>query len=170
MPGIGRELFRSTGLGGKTALAANLAIDALTASSAPQRLLRFADRIFFAAEVDPYGLEPYVTDGSESGTRPLGDLYPGKEGSNAFPRAALGRRGVFTADTPDHGIEPWVTDGTLEGTRLLGDLIPGPMGSLSSGYVRLGQQAIFAARSGDLLTPSSSRPTKLRRAPRHCST
>lgn len=57
----------------------------------------------------------WVTDGSVSGTRNLGEVHP------AELLGAVVDRLVFSADDGLHGLQPWVTDGTVEGTHRLFD-------------------------------------------------
>ncbi|BDG05547.1 hypothetical protein [Anaeromyxobacter oryzae] len=90
-----------------------------------------AGRLWFSVDQADTGPEPWVSDGTEAGTVPLGDLLPGPAGSAPSGFAAIGARVVFFADDGAHGREPWVTDGTADGTHLLADLNPGPAPSVA---------------------------------------
>ena len=77
------------------------------------------------------GVEPWVTDGTPGGTRPLGDLCPGE--CESRPAGSAGKNylisggfALFSARDSESGREPWVTDGTPAGTRRLTDACPGP--------------------------------------------
>lgn len=75
---------------------------------------------------DSIGREPWVSDGTEAGTFPLGDLMPGLDSSipggeptNRDLRTVSGGRFFFRAYGPGLGLEMWTSDGTPEGTGLL---------------------------------------------------
>lgn len=86
--------------------------------------------VFFAPDAAT-GLEPWVSDGSTEGTRPLGDLNPGEEASFykdglLYPFLydrwlELNGRLYFRAFDAAHGAEIWSTDGTAEGTSRIED-------------------------------------------------
>jgi ELWxxDGT repeat protein len=86
-------------------------------------VLAFGNRLLFAAREPGSGSEPWVSDGTDAGTRLLRDLCAG--GCSSNPRL-LGRTGglvvfVTQMDEPGAGIaiELWRTDGTREGTAAL---------------------------------------------------
>ncbi len=93
-------------------------------------LLFLGSRCLFDGTDAATGSEPWVTDGTLAGTRPL-DLTPGPASTSfAFVGAdQQGRFGLLWRHDAANGMEPWVTDGTVAGTRLLADLQPGPGGS-----------------------------------------
>ncbi len=110
-----------------------------------------------AATDGVHGLEPWVTDGTSSGTKLLGDLYRGSLGSIFSGRMVplAGGYGLFVAYDAIHGRELWITDGTPGGTRLLADpdYIPGrTKSSWAFGYFgfpgRLGDSILFSASDG----------------------
>jgi ELWxxDGT repeat protein len=93
------------------------------------------------------GLEPWVTDGTASGTFLLSDILPG---GSSYPNGftALGNgRAIFFATGP--GNDPvfgtgalWATDGTVAGTVRISDIRPG----LPDYIARLGDgRVVFAA-------------------------
>lgn len=96
----------------------------------------FGDRVLLVASTPETGFEPWISDGTEAGTRLVSDLRPGIEGS--FPRAilSLDERVLFMALNDDFVDELWASDGTLEGTRRLLD---GGLG----GIARVGSRAFF---------------------------
>jgi uncharacterized repeat protein (TIGR01451 family) len=93
------------------------------------------DRLFFWADADLTGVEPYVSDGTLAGTRLLRDIHPGWQASQEIhplepkPSTALGGRWFFTADDGISGEELWISDGTTFGTRRVRDISPGPASS-----------------------------------------
>lgn len=102
-------------------------------------------RLVFAAEGDERGFEPWVSDGTEAGTRLLGDLAPGP--ASSFPRALVATRdrAFFVADDGSHGLELWETDGTEAGTRRVADLLPGVGSSEPSFLTVVGETLFFQA-------------------------
>ena len=109
------------------------------------------DRAMFLA--DPYyntGYEPWVSDGSASGTYLLADVQPGFRSSSVSQVQRVGRRAYFLADDGKSGKELWVTDGTIKGTKLYQDLVPGPSSAFadnwgSAGPILAGGKLVFAA-------------------------
>ncbi|WP_244237994.1 hypothetical protein [Corallococcus terminator] len=79
-------------------------------------------QLFFIVGDAVLGREPWVTDGTEAGTRLVVDLTPGSEGSQLSSFAALGGAlGFFRTvpvTTPAGGrrLESWRSDGTAAGT------------------------------------------------------
>jgi ELWxxDGT repeat protein len=88
-------------------------------------------QLFYDALTDG-GREPWVSDGTDAGTRVIEDIHPGPIGSldAALPSGfvALGDEVIFLARDPEHGRELWISNGTAEGTRILHDGIEGPEG------------------------------------------
>jgi trimeric autotransporter adhesin len=85
----------------------------------PQRLLiQFDDGV--------HGAEPWVSDGTRSGTRLLLDLLPGAASSFPEQWIPVGDRTVFSSHIFSRGVEVlWATDGTAAGTRRLLETNPG---------------------------------------------
>ncbi|WP_193218042.1 MULTISPECIES: T9SS type A sorting domain-containing protein [unclassified Imperialibacter] len=83
------------------------------------------DKLVFAIYSPDTGNELWVTDGTESGTGLLKDIYPGPFSSlyntnRLFESNVLGKI-FFRARNPETGQEVWVSDGTSSGTSLLED-------------------------------------------------
>ena len=83
--------------------------------------------IFSPGETDQPGttFEPWISDGTVSGTRLLKDIEPAFS-SGATKYTSVGRLVFFAAFDTTDGEELWVTDGTTEGTRLVKDINRGP--------------------------------------------
>lgn len=105
----------------------------------------------FLGEDDGHGREPWVTDGTEAGTRLIRDVVPGEVGSGdvpvvaTIPAAALPGHVLFTARSPDQGFELWRTDGTSQGTSLVRDIVPGIRSSRPTNLETLDDLVIFIA-------------------------
>lgn len=140
--GEGRELWRSSGTGGKgTALVKSIPLG--QTGMAPSELVRVGDKLFFAAEDPKHGRELWVSDGSTEGTHLVKDLWPGETGS--FPRSLFEYKGLlyFAAGDAEHGRELWRSDGTPAGTFMVEDLEPGPEGTSPYAFTRGGDGALY---------------------------
>lgn len=81
------------------------------------------------------GRELWKSDGTESGTVQVADLFPGDHdyygvrfGNGSFPDKLTSTANgtlFFVASDPDHGRELWTSDGTESGTRIVKDIVPG---------------------------------------------
>lgn len=98
------------------------------------------------------GVEPWVARGTVDQAnpelQPLGDLFPGPEGSNPQAFAALpdGSGVVFHALSPDRGRELWFWDGTDAEARPVCDLAPGPEpGIPEQATIVIGPELAFVA-------------------------
>ncbi len=86
----------------------------------------FGDELVFAADDGVHGYEPWITDGTPAGTRPIADLEPGPGSGFGGAALASGSRYVWlAARRPDVGYELWRSDGTAAGTVLACDVWPG---------------------------------------------
>ncbi|WP_395693544.1 hypothetical protein [Nocardioides sp.] len=95
-------------------------------------------RLVFAATTTRAGLEPWVTDGTQAGTRMVADLVPGGSGSD--PRGFVAYRGrfYFLAGVASGGYGLWTTDGTRAGTQIVFDELIG-----AANLVRAGSRLFF---------------------------
>ncbi len=124
----GGQPFRTDGYDGGTAQVAAIGSSGNTLS---EFALGAGGLTYFGANPPTSaGAEPWVSDGTDAGTRLLGDLFPPSSGSAPLTeRAVLGNWLLFRADRPSLGAEVWRTDGTPAGTQPLQDLEPGTAGS-----------------------------------------
>lgn len=103
--------------------------------------------------IETDGAEPWVSDGSPTGTRLLRDIREGAQSSKPSAMHELGNRIIFAANDGIHGNELWETDGTTQGTRLIKDIYPGIASGLpSEGASELAifdGTLVFQATSGD---------------------
>lgn len=114
-------------------------------------------QLIFTGSAPDSGPEPWVSDGTASGTRIIRDVLRGNDSmSYSLNAAALGERVVFSADDGIHYTEPWVSDGTSNGTKLLANLVSEDgvsgsyldwdCGSSPQGFTALGDLVLFGAR------------------------
>ncbi|NMO13949.1 HYR domain-containing protein [Pyxidicoccus fallax] len=87
-------------------------------------------RLYFLVQDEAHGFEPWVSDGTEAGTRLLKDIQPGASPSFGTGFTQLGNRVLFFARDDEHGFELWRTDGTEAGTVRVTDLMQGPTSSV----------------------------------------
>lgn len=135
----GKELWVSDGTGSGTILFKDINEGTFTNKynqeeaydSNPEHLTVAGDQMFFSARAGDTGYELWVTDGTNSGTQMVTDIYPGVD-SNGIPESgdpedmiALGNKVIFVGEDAEHGSELWVSDGTEAGTFMLNDLEPG---------------------------------------------
>ncbi|HEX2162597.1 MAG TPA: ELWxxDGT repeat protein [Thermoanaerobaculia bacterium] len=128
--GLGTELWKTDGTVAGTVLVRDLL------PGPPGGLDGFAQfwpatvaggSLYFAADDPALGIELWRTDGTESGTRLVEDVWPGPEWG-VFPlfRVArpvdLGGRLFFFPAHPELGTEPWISDGSDAGTSVVRDI------------------------------------------------
>lgn len=109
--------------------------------SYPNNFLTVNDQVFFTAN-NQDGLELWVTDGTNTGTKMVKDIYPGShtfgEGeyyysysnsANPYQLVKFQDKVFFVADDGIHGPEIWQSDGTAKGTKLVKDINTTPVDS-----------------------------------------
>lgn len=129
------------------------------AGSAVRMMGHVGGRLIFAADDGITGRELWASDGTDAGTVPLKDVFPGPTGGIASdtPAVELGRRSLAIGDTlffaaaagPTTGTELWKTDGTPQGTVLVKDIAPATLeGSRPRNMVELNGVLLFQADAG----------------------
>ncbi len=108
----------------------------------------YSDRLFFVGHLNTNGEEPFVTDGTISGTVPLGDIEPGPSGSAAVFLATLPNgRTLFTASSGADGRQLWSTQGLAGDGQLVQVIDPNELPVYLSGTV-FGDHFYFCADNG----------------------
>ncbi len=106
------------------------------------------DIFLFSANIQDYGTELWRSDGSDTGTYMLKDIYPGPGYSQARSFSVFKDKVCFLAYDETNGVAIWETDGTSEGTVIFFD--PNGPGDLSfsiSGIYPLNERIIFLAQT-----------------------
>lgn len=80
------------------------------------------NKLFFRLETEVNGIEPWITDGTNSGTFILKDIASGTAYSNPSFLNTMNNQLFFYANDQINGEELWVTDGTVSGTELVKDI------------------------------------------------
>ncbi len=83
----------------------------------------YQDRLVFGGCTLSVGCEPWMSDGTAAGTRPLRDVVPGAASSRPHEFTAAGGRLYFLADDA-LGPALWASDGTGPGTQRVATLPP----------------------------------------------
>ncbi len=104
---------------------------------------------FFSAYKTDTGIELWVTDGTNDGTKLVADINPGQETSNIRSFVSFGDGVVFSADNGIIGDEPWYSDGTTSGTYLIADVNLGHNTSLPFFFIRFKNNVYFQALNVD---------------------
>jgi ELWxxDGT repeat protein len=101
--------------------------------------------LFFMAFTETTERAPWVSDGSEAGTHPIGAA--GAEWIYPSYATAFGDRVLFVAKDLNLGIELWISDGTAAGTHILRDINPGPSDAIRINpfITVVGDRAFFSA-------------------------
>ncbi|MCA8955141.1 MAG: hypothetical protein KDC87_03650, partial [Planctomycetes bacterium] len=103
--------------------------------------------VFARQDFSGSGVEPWVSDGTSTGTVRLLDIVPGAGSSNPRGFVALGSNVYFLA-TSAQGEELWVTDGTPTGTRQVADIAAGAASSNIGPLQVFGSALFFRADDG----------------------
>jgi len=115
-PVHGRELWYIDQQG-QVGLLADIYTDAsVNPSSSPSQLTPVGDALYFVCNDIEHGVELWVSDGSDAGTRLLKDIFPGPGSSAPQALTPLGNLVYFTAEDESGAIRLWRTDGTADGT------------------------------------------------------
>lgn len=92
-------------------------------------LIQVDGSFFFVGCEQATGCEPWVSDGTPSGTSLVADIRSGPLNSSPLFIGALGSQVVFFADDGISGKEPWRSDGTESGTVPVADIAAGAASS-----------------------------------------
>ncbi|HOC70612.1 MAG TPA: hypothetical protein PKO23_17535 [Candidatus Hydrogenedentes bacterium] len=103
----------------------------------------------FLGSTPETGLDLWLTDGTQQGTRLVKDIAPGGASSGIRELCPLGKETLLFAATDDiHGLELWRTDGAPDGTELVKDINPGVAQSDPYNFHSVGDDVYFVADDG----------------------
>jgi len=109
------------------------------------------DTLFFVGSESPSGAELWKSDGTESGTVLVKDLWPGESSSDPSSLTNVNGTLFFSARDGTAGRELWKSDGSELGTVLVRDINPGRDDSYATALANVGGRLVFHAcepRSG----------------------
>lgn len=104
------------------------------------------DDLYFRARSAATGAELWRTDGTQTGTVLIADIYTGPNGSNPGDLIPLESEHYFAANSAA-GRELWKTDGTATGTVQVADLYPGSGNSRPNELTVVGDELYFRANT-----------------------
>ena len=109
----GKELWVSNGTENGTMMIKDLRIGAgdSTLDNVNPSFYQFNGSMYFTATDGIHGLELWVTDGTEEGTRMVNDLYRNTGSSYIHSFMTLGDKLIFAGYEPINGIELWYLQG-----------------------------------------------------------
>ncbi|MFZ6001320.1 MAG: ELWxxDGT repeat protein [Bacteroidota bacterium] len=143
---LGTEYWISDGTVDNTHVLKDINPGSANAISGLSKGLKMSESlIVFPANDGAVGRELWRTDGTESGTVRVKDIFGGNSSSNPNHFALLNGKAYFQADDGIHGKELWVSDGTESGTTLLKDISDGADGSSPQFLTTVGESIFFTA-------------------------
>ncbi|MEO1617469.1 MAG: ELWxxDGT repeat protein [Planctomycetota bacterium] len=149
---VGRELHKTDGTTAGTVLVADIVQNG---SSSPSQLTAVGDQLFFSADdVFNTGVELWVSDGTEAGTRQVLDSLPGfaMDGSplDGAPEllGELGGELLFTTTDANQDNELWLSDGTDLNTFPLANINQATAGAEVTDLIDFGTNLYFVADDG----------------------
>ena len=110
-----------------------------------------SSQVLFTANDGVNGQELWITDGTQTGTYMVKDIFPGSTSSNITKFAVLNGKAYFGARSSTAlGTELWVTDGTEAGTYMLKDIYTAANASSSpSEFTVFNNKVFFTATTNN---------------------
>ena len=147
--GVGRELYKSDGTPGGTALVKD--INPGPGGSDPSALINVNGTLFFIATLAPDRKELWKSDGTAAGTVRVSDnvnLHIPTFSGGDPNMEVLNHEVYFRGYDPVAGVEVWKSDGTDAGTVRVKDINPGAADSRPAYFERVGDVLVFSADDG----------------------
>lgn len=117
-------------------------------------MITINNMIYFIADDNQHGFELWASDGTESGTYMVKDIFPGIDNfqfaNSSFPLYLTNFNNTlfFYANDSIHGYELWKSDGTEAGTVMVKDIYQGKENSLIEGFTLCNNTLFFKADDG----------------------
>jgi ELWxxDGT repeat protein len=138
----GRELWKSNGTAGGTALVRDIRSGA--PSSNPTALTAVGSTLYFLVPGATQGVELWKSDGSFMGTELL-KAFPNMASVSGAELTAVGNTLYFVAEQVSGDAELWKSNGSAATTVPVMDIYPGTTGSFPSLLTAVGNQLYFRA-------------------------
>ena len=145
------KVYRSDGTPGGT-----FSVGQANGLESGSQLIALNGGVFFIGYQESTGSEPWFSDGTDAGTKLLGDLSTGsfsafdtdytKQSTQQF--LVISGELFFNADDRTHGIELWKSNGTVAGTTLVKDIKPGTLYSSPTDFFAFNGKLLFTADDG----------------------
>jgi gliding motility-associated-like protein len=148
----GIELWKSDGTEAGTQMVKDIKLEfSLSGNDAsPTNLMSIGNKLIFAASSIEYGLELWVSDGTEAGTTLLKDINPGTSGLFRVGAntdiAILNNELYFKLQLSSGKDQLWKTDGTPSGTVLISDFVG--VSTTLSGFLTFNNEVYFGVVQG----------------------
>jgi len=126
----------------------NTGLQAVLQYTDGDRFTAVGENIFFRASDGTSGSELWISDGTNSGTMMVKDIYDGYSSGNPQGLTAVGNILYFVADDGTNGFELWKSDGTLSGTVMVKDIDSGSSSSSPYSLTAVGNTLYFSAADG----------------------
>jgi len=119
--------------------------------ASPQSLTPLNGKVLFTNTTPAVGQEPWVSDGTASGTHLLRDIAPTVRNGDSIPFvfSQLPGFALMRANDGVHGVALWRTDGTASGTKMVSSVVPEedlsaiiPAGVVNGGVVFAGNDGV----------------------------
>ncbi|MFN0188698.1 MAG: T9SS type A sorting domain-containing protein [Bacteroidia bacterium] len=121
----------------------------------PSITIEFNGKLVFSAFDPASGRELWCTDGTESGTFMIKDIWAGTSSGvgDYFNLTSFVHNNIlyFRGDNGVHGVELWRSDGTTVGTYMISDLASGPNSSAPGEFAGVDSIVYFTANTGSQL-------------------
>lgn len=106
--------------------------------------------LYFTASDSSTGLELWKSDGTDTGTVLVKDIWAGGDPNNSIPTSLVNFNGTlyFAASEPTNGREVWSSDGTALGTRRVSNIHSGTGDANPDKLTVVGTQLFFTATNG----------------------
>lgn len=107
--------------------------------------------VYFIANTSATGYELWKTDGTETNTAMVTEIYPGSTagiGGTYLINGVVNNLLIFSGVDPVHNAEPFVSDGTPSGTKLLKNVQTHGLGSHPAHLTAIGNRLYFSGTTG----------------------
>jgi len=149
----GIEIWETDGTSQNTALTVD--INHRGSNSNPLFPTSINNKTVFISNNGFNGHEPYVSDGTVSGTSMMKDIHPGELSSLGFDESPdfffkrVADNLFFRAYDPTYGYEIYKTDGTIGNTSIVKDISPGTTSSIGDDFFSIEYNNLFFFKAND---------------------